>query len=167
MLPRLGTPTPTAGLATDEEIIEESELGTSPPRSPRSHRSRLPDLLAVGGGGAVGACLRYAETVWVEGRVTGQFPWATFAINMAGCLILGLFLTLAIERFPGRTLPRLFVATGILGGYTTFSTFCYETVRLVQHDHAAVAGTYVVLSLVFGVMATAVGIRVARLAAPR
>ena len=52
---------------------------------------------------------------------------------MSGSFILGLYLTFVTDRFTGRPLTRLFVATGILGAYTTFSTFVYETVRLVQH----------------------------------
>jgi CrcB protein len=84
-------------------------------------------------------------------------------INLTGSFVLGLYLTLVTERFAGRPLTRLFFATGLLGAYTTFATFAYETVRLLQDGHLVTAATYVAASLVFGLVASMAGIAVARM----
>ncbi len=73
---------------------------------------------------------RFAVGVYFDTFWRRDFPLATFVVNVSGCFILGLFLTLATERLPVDPRLRLFLATGFVGAYTTFSTFEYETQRL-------------------------------------
>ena len=156
--------TPSAETGASE-AIEEAELAgpeTAVWSGQREWANRLADITAVGLGGLLGACARYQIGVWIDDRWPSTFPWATLAINGTGCLALGFYLTLITERFAGRPLPRLFIATGVLGGYTTFSTFAYEAVRLAQHEHIAMAAGYVVATLLLGFAATVAGTVAAR-----
>jgi CrcB protein len=113
-------------------------------------------LLVIAAGGALGTPARYAiEEVFAPGP--GEFPRATFAINVSGAFALALFLVIAIERFPPSRYVRPFVATGILGAYTTFSTFAVEIVTLGKDGHVPMAVIYAVLSTVVGLAAARTG----------
>lgn len=147
------------------EAIDEAELPAAP-HDRVSRRtdwvSRLTVPLAVGLGGALGAILRYRVNLWSVGRWGDQFPWGTLVINVTGCIVIGFYLTLVTERFAGRPMTRLFIATGILGGYTTFSTFAYETITLLGDARFATAATYVVASLALSVLGVVAGALAAR-----
>ncbi len=100
-------------------------------------------------GGAIGAMLRYGLGAWVQGLLGPGFPWSTFLINITGSFLIGLVLRLSLE---GALSPewRLFLAVGVLGGYTTFSTFSWETLNLVQQGEWLKAFLYVTGSVVLG-----------------
>jgi CrcB protein len=87
-------------------------------------------LLLVALGGALGACARYILSTWIAGRTGPDFPWSTFVINVTGSLLIGIVLGLVEHGAMGPN-ARLFLAVGVLGGYTTFSTFSYETLELL------------------------------------
>ncbi len=90
----------------------------------------LGSLLYVALGGAVGSAARYLVGAWVASRLGPDFPWGTFVVNVSGSFLIGGVLVLV----EGGALPvgaRYFLAIGTLGGYTTFSTFGYETLQLV------------------------------------
>ncbi len=89
-------------------------------------------MFLVGFGGFIGAVLRYVVSGWVEKWSSMNFPYGTLAVNLAGCLMIGLLSQLADSRgvFTGET--RLFVFIGMLGAFTTFSTFGNETVHLLR-----------------------------------
>jgi CrcB protein len=97
----------------------------------------------------------------------GTFPWSTFTINVTGCFVLGVLLTLIVERWPPSTYVRAFAVIGFLGAYTTFSTYTVEAVTLSKDGYVEVAAGYVVASLVLGVAAVFAGVLVARLLAVR
>jgi fluoride exporter len=118
--------------------------------------------LAVAVGSALGGMLRYYLGGTVLSRLMGQFPLATFVINITGSFIIGLFLTLAAERFHLNQHLRLAVAVGFVGAYTTFSTFEYETARLVEERYFMLALLNVVLSVIVGFIAVWGGIIAAR-----
>ena len=122
----------------------------------------LTKYLAVAGGGAVGAVLRYYLTLSSLSRVAQPFPTATFVINITGSFIIGFFLTLVSERVPLNPHIRLAVAVGFVGAYTTFSTFEYETARLVEGRDFLYGFLYVVLSFAVGFAAVWAGILLAR-----
>jgi CrcB protein len=122
----------------------------------------LAKYLAVAAGGAVGAMLRYYLTLSGLGRVAQPFPTATFVINITGSFIIGFFLTLATERIPINPHVRLAVAVGFVGAFTTFSTFEYETARLLEGRDFLYGFLYVVLSFAIGFGAVWAGIVVAR-----
>ena len=87
-------------------------------------------LVALGGG--IGSAARYLVGGWFASRFGPAFPYGTFFINVSGSFIIGFFLALAQERLSLGPSWRLFFAVGFVGGYTTFSTFEYESIRLLQ-----------------------------------
>ncbi|MCP4309250.1 MAG: fluoride efflux transporter CrcB [bacterium] len=117
-------------------------------------RSVVKDVLWVGAGGAVGSALRYL--VWRAVGTSGGFPWATLFVNITGSFVLGLLAGL----YAGRVGPtmRLALFFGLLGGYTTFSTFTSETVVLARTGSAALAFGNVAVSVVVGVAAAFIGV---------
>jgi CrcB protein len=117
-------------------------------------------VLAVLAGGMIGAPARYLTDRMVQARHDSVFPWGTFAVNMTGSLILGFLL--GAERHLG--LPSVVFAllgTGFCGGLTTFATFGYETVRLLEDGAVGEAGVNVIGSLAVGVLAAWLGFRLA------
>lgn len=121
-----------------------------------------PDVLAaIAAGGALGAPARYEVAQLIHGS-KGDFPWATFATNVSGSLVLGFLLILVIQRYPPSRYVRPFFATGFLGAFTTFSTFAVETDLLINDGHAAVGITYAFASLVVGLAAVWAGCHLAR-----
>ncbi len=114
-------------------------------------------VFAVAAAGALGAPARYLADAYVQERAPGAFPLGTFAINVTGSLLLGVITGLALYHGLG-TLPKASVGTGFCGAYTTFSTFSYETVRLVEDGSLFEAGLNVGASLVVGLAAAAIGL---------
>lgn len=124
------------------------------------------DLLVVALGGAAGAICRYLFGLWAVARWGGTFPFGTLAINVSGCLALGFFGSLVLDRT--WLLPpewRLFVAVGFLGAYTTFSAFGLETLRLMETGATGAAVLYVGGSVGAGLLATWLGSILARMLA--
>ena len=119
-------------------------------------------LLLVGSGGFCGANIRYVLGGWIQSKLGTSFPWQTMIINVSGALIIGLFLEVAI-RENWNPNWRLFLAIGVLGGYTTYSTFAYESVNLLSDKLVGWAMFYVMGSAVFTVMAAWLGRLGARL----
>jgi fluoride exporter len=122
----------------------------------------LTKYLAVAGGGAAGAVLRYYVSLSGLSRTAAPFPTATLVINITGSFIVGFFLTLVTERIPVNPHLRLAIAVGFVGAYTTFSTFEYETAKLIEGKDFLYAFLYVVLSFVAGFAAVWGGIVAAR-----
>jgi len=143
-----------------EAAIAEAELATMPGKPSALPRwwDRLAPYLAVSLGGALGANLRYLVGLWAAARWSGAFPWGTLLINLTGSLLLGGLLTLLAARRPEPRLLRLFLATGLLGAYTTFSTFSAETVALAASRPLALAVAYVILSVGGGYGAAQIGV---------
>jgi len=124
--------------------------------------SRVGAVALVGLGGALGAIARYLVGVWFVERWGTGFPYGTLLINVSGCFLIGLFLTLSAERFDLHEAWRFLVPIGFIGAYTTFSTYAYETVRLVAGGALARALLYVAVSTVVGYGAVLLGILAAR-----
>jgi CrcB protein len=128
----------------------------------RETRAR-PDVLAVIAiGGMVGAAARFKLSEVIHTN-PGHFPWATFWTNMSGSLVLGFLLVVLLEKFPPTQYLRPFLATGILGAFTTMSTFTVETALLVKDHHASTAVVYGIGSMVVGVLLAYIGIAAGRL----
>jgi fluoride exporter len=115
-------------------------------------------VLLVALGGAIGSVARYLVGGWVAVRLGGAFPYGTFAVNVTASFIVGFFLAFAEERTGLNPYLRLFIAVGFIGGYSTFSTFEYEAVRLLQDRELLLGLTYYVGSVVAGGVATIGGI---------
>lgn len=120
--------------------------------------------LAAAAGGALGALGRWgvAEALPRDG---GGWPWATLLVNLAGCLVLGLLIGRVLAGSPGPPWLRPFLATGVIGGFTTFSAFAFETVQLTDAGRPLVAAAYVLISVAGGVAASALGLLAGRAAA--
>ncbi|HET6794825.1 MAG TPA: fluoride efflux transporter CrcB [Acidimicrobiales bacterium] len=112
--------------------------------------------------GAVGAPCRYLVDSWVTDRTAGSFPWGTLAVNLSGSVVLG-FLTGLVLFHAFSDAPRLVVGTGFCGAYTTFSTFGFETVRLIEEGALLEAAENVVVSVIGGLAGAAAGLALAGL----
>lgn len=119
-------------------------------------------ILMVALGGALGALMRYGATFLVGTIWKRDFPLATMFVNVTGALILGFFFTYAVERSAIDATWRLLIATGFLGSYTTFSTFEYETQRLVETGAPWLGLLNVILSVAAGFAAVQLGVHLAR-----
>ena len=118
--------------------------------------------LIVGFGGFIGALLRYLCSQFLGGISTGAFPLATFVINLVGSFLIGVMSVLLPAAFPNSRLPLLFVSTGILGGFTTFSTFSLETFGLIEESRYLMAGVYAFGSLAVCLVGVCLGRMIAR-----
>jgi CrcB protein len=147
---------------------DPAEPRVSPPR-PRSqshlHRARPDVLAAIGLGGMLGAAGRRGMSVWLPTQV-GQFPWGTFWTNLAGSFLLGLVLVLILERFPPSRYLRPFVATGVIGAFTTMSTYEVEVTLLLKDGHLLTGLVYGAGSLLAGLGLAYAGIVTGRRLAP-
>lgn len=123
------------------------------------------NMLAVAVGAAVGANLRYGLSIWAAQRLGVGWPYGTFIINVLGCLAIGALLTLLATRVQLSEPVRLFLVTGLLGGFTTFSSFGYESYSLISTGDWLGAGLYVGASVVVGLLAVFLGAGLARLVA--
>jgi len=119
-------------------------------------------FLMVALGGAAGAMARYAVTLGVGMFWKRDFPLGTFLVNISGCFVLGLFLTMAAESTSIGPALRLLVATGFVGAYTTFSTFEWETQRLTSAGALGWGLMNIVTSVVVGYLAVVAGVALMR-----
>jgi CrcB protein len=124
---------------------------------------QAPALAAVAVGGALGALGRHGLGLALP-HPTGSFPWATFAVNVTGCLLIGVLVVLVTEWREAHPLARPLLGTGVLGGYTTFSTYAVDAHQMLGAGRLVAAGAYVVGTLVAALAATWLGLRLTRLA---
>ena len=117
----------------------------------------MPIILGVALGGAIGASGRYAIDRYIEARSDAIFPWATFTVNMTGCLFIGLVAAALVDRYHLPAWLRIGLVVGVVGGYTTFSTFAQESLDLVDARRFAIALTYTLVSVVAGMAAVYLG----------
>jgi CrcB protein len=113
---------------------------------------------AIAAGAIIGVCARFMVGELAARYLPATLPLGTLLVNLSGCLLIGIVQVIALELKAMRQELQLFLAVGVLGGFTTFSTFSVETVRLVQTGHAAQALCYQALSLIGGVGAVGMGI---------
>ena len=141
---------PYPGFPVDPDVTAEADV---PP--PRLHTTAI---AAIAVGGALGAITRWGVAEALP-HDAGQFPWATLLANVSGCFLIGVLMVLVIERWPERRLIRPFFGTGILGGFTTFSTYAVDTRALLSADRPGVALAYLVGTVVLGLVAVVMGLR--------
>jgi CrcB protein len=112
-------------------------------------------------GGAAGSVARFALGTLIQSRTPGPFPLGTFVINVSGSLLLGFLMQFSLDTTAISPELRILLTTGFCGGYTTFSTFSYETVKLAESGDFSDAGWYVAGSVILSLLATLLGIRLA------
>lgn len=122
--------------------------------------------LLAAAGGALGALAR-AGVAGLLPRDADGWPWATLLVNVLGCLLLGLLLAVLAVRRPDAEQLRVFLGTGVLGGFTTYSAFALEVTDLVVAGRPVAAGCYALLSVLGGVLAVAAGAAGGRVLADR
>ncbi|EFO80665.1 CrcB protein [Oscillochloris trichoides DG-6] len=124
---------------------------------------RMLNITAIAIGAALGANLRYVISVWASQRLGASFPYGTLMINLLGCFLIGVILSLANNRLQLSEPMRLFLVTGLLGGFTTFSSFGYETYSLINSGNWLAAIMYASTSMIVGLIAVFVGVGVGRI----
>ncbi len=113
-------------------------------------------LLAIGAGSFIGGVCRFLLSQFIHAKFPSSFPFGTFAVNIIGCLLIGGVYDLFLKNSLSNDW-KLFLATGILGGFTTFSAFSFETVELLKNGKLSYAVMYVCASVVVGLTATFIG----------
>ncbi len=119
-------------------------------------------LLVIGAGSFIGGVLRYLLTLYIQTRSVVPFPFGTLGVNIIGCFFMGVvFALIAKGNMPGEWRP--FLATGILGGFTTFSAFSLESVYMLQTEQYGQAILYILASVLLGLLATFTGMWLIRM----
>ncbi|MDP3945309.1 MAG: fluoride efflux transporter CrcB [Lutibacter sp.] len=113
-------------------------------------------LLLIGTGSFIGGVLRYALSQFVQTKFLSAFPFGTLGVNILGCFAIGIVFALS-EKTNMSPEMRLFLATGICGGFTTFSAFSNETYSLMRDGQLFYASAYITSSVLFGLFATFIG----------
>ncbi|MFF0494123.1 fluoride efflux transporter FluC [Nocardia sp. NPDC004068] len=135
-----------------------------PQRESARERGVLMGVIAIGG--SLGALGRYGlAQLWPT--TPGGFPWATFATNVTGCFLLGVLMVLITDVWSAHRLLRPFLGVGVLGGFTTFSTYANETRNLLQPNSIGVAFGYLAGTLICALLATLLAVRITRAACLR
>jgi len=114
----------------------------------------LKNILLVGLGGGIGSILRYGSGLLVDSK---YFPWSTLVVNVIGSFIIGLVLAFSVKDESFLNNWKLFIATGVCGGFTTFSAFSAENLALFQNGKYGMAMCYIILSVVLGIAAAFLG----------
>jgi CrcB protein len=120
-------------------------------------------ILGVAAGGAFGALSRYGIDTWVERRSESVFPWATFLINVSGCLAVGFIIAALVDRHDAPKWLRTALVMGFCGGYTTFSTFAQESLDLFMEGNHHIALAAIGANVVLGLVAVYLGARLGHL----
>lgn len=121
-----------------------------------ARRSRHGVLAVIAAGGAIGTGTRYgAALLWPT--EAGSFPWTTLGVNAAGCLLIGVLLVTLTEAWTAPAWVRPFLATGVLGGFTTFSTYCLDIERLISGGRPGPALGYLVATVLAALAAVVTG----------
>ncbi len=115
-------------------------------------------FILVGIGGAIGSMLRYMVSFLTMKYYNGTFPLATFSVNIAGCLFIGIFAGLVMSYFPMNMNLKFLMITGFCGGFTTFSTFAMENINLYHAGNLTTAVIYTLSSVLLGIFAVMLGI---------
>ena len=116
----------------------------------------------IGAAGFLGAVTRYRVDRWITYRMKGSFPWGTLLVNLTGCFILGLLISVLAERMAPNSDLRAALTVGFVGAYTTFSALAYQTLTLSENGSIDLAILYVLASLVPGVAAVWLGTLIGR-----
>jgi CrcB protein len=118
-------------------------------------------LLLIALFGAIGTLARYGLQGVVQIKMASTFPYGTLLINLTGCFFLGLIGQLTLNRILVAPEWRMAIAVGFFGGYTTFSSFGWETAKMLEAGEWLCASTYVLASVILGLLLSAAGIRLA------
>ena len=119
-------------------------------------------IFLVAAGGAVGSVLRYLVGLWTLRSFGPSFPWGTLTVNITGSFLIGVFAEVIARKFGASAEMRVFLITGVLGGYTTFSAFSLDAITLVERGEPVTALIYVASSVVLSALAVFAGLALMR-----
>jgi len=122
----------------------------------------IKNFLIVGLGGAVGSMLRYAVQKFFQAQTAAAFPTGTLLVNIAGCFLIGILWSLVSRSLTWNDEMKLLLMTGFCGGFTTFSAFTLEGIGLLKENRTVLFVIYLTASVVGGLLATLIGIRIAK-----
>ena len=122
----------------------------------------IKNILLVGLGGAAGSILRFLCQKWITSITSLSFPLGTFLINITGCFLIGLFFSYGTKHEYFSYNMQLLLMTGLCGGFTTFSAFTLESMGLIKEDKTGLFLLYIGGSVILGLLATWLGIKIAR-----
>ena len=122
----------------------------------------IKNFLIVGLGGAVGSMLRYAVQKFFQAQTAAAFPTGTLLVNIAGCFLIGILWSMISRSLTWNEEMKLLLMTGFCGGFTTFSAFTLEGIGLLKENKMALFLIYLTASVVGGLLATFIGIRIAK-----
>lgn len=123
----------------------------------------IKNILLVGLGGGIGSIARYLCQKWFSSHFPHAFPWGTFSVNATGCFLIGIFWGFAARSFEATENWKLFLMTGLCGGFTTFSAFSLEGIGLLKEHKPALFFTYILGSVCIGLAATYAGMKITRI----
>jgi CrcB protein len=122
----------------------------------------MKNVLLVALGGGVGSVCRYAFQRWAAFFYPHSFPWGTLAVNIIGCLAIGIFWGLSERTFAANEQLKLFLMTGFCGGFTTFSAFTLEGIGLIREQKLFLFFSYMIASVLIGLLSTYAGMKLIR-----
>ncbi|URK87959.1 fluoride efflux transporter CrcB [Rhizobium sp. RCAM05350] len=122
----------------------------------------MTNILLVAAGGALGSVLRYLVGLWTLRSFGPSFPWGTLAVNITGSFLIGVFAEVIACKFGASAEMRMFLITGILGGYTTFSAFSLDAITLLERGEPVTALIYVASSVLLSALAVFAGLALMR-----
>jgi CrcB protein len=122
----------------------------------------IKNILLAGLGGGIGTIARYLCQRWFSVQFIHSFPWGTFAVNLTGCFLIGLLWGITFRSFNSNESWKMFLMVGICGGFTTFSAFTLESIGLIREQKLLLFLAYTAGSVVLGLLATYLGMRVIR-----
>lgn len=122
----------------------------------------IKNILLVGLGGGIGSIVRYLCQRWFAISYPQPYPWATFGVNIVGCFLIGIFWGLTFKSFAANESWKLFLMTGLCGGFTTFSAFTLEGIGLLKEQRTGLFFLYIITSVVLGLVATYAGMKLIR-----
>lgn len=148
------------------EALQSPDAPVADPPRPAPWHGQAPVVAVVAVGGGIGAAARYGAALFWPTGTTG-FPWTTFWVNVVGCFVIGLLMVAVTEVWTVHRLVRPFLGTGVLGGFTTFSTYAVDIQRLIEEGHPTTALAYLAATLLAALLAALTAVRLAMTAAHR
>jgi CrcB protein len=151
-----------AGMMTEPSDPVDPDVDLhSRERRRQLRRSGLSVIAVIALGGALGACARYGVGLALPHPPDG-WPWSTLLINASGCLLIGVLMVLIVEVWVGHRLIRPFLGVGVLGGYTTFSTYAVDAQQLIEAGRPGLALGYMAATVVAALVAVQLGVSLTR-----
>ncbi len=127
-----------------------------------AQETMMKSILIVFFGGGVGSAFRYLTSLMTDKYIQNAFPWATFLVNVFGCLIIGILIGFFTKQQVESTDLKLLFVTGFCGGFTTFSAFALENIKLFQSGNSLLALLYIALSVLLGILAVWTGMMITK-----